>query len=547
MPPKYAVPHGSSIACRLQWLAGLVDADGGISRNGDNEAIQLASNRPDFLEEIRLLLITLGVHTKVAMCRPAGRATLPVLGGGTRESDAKAVYRMHITSTVLHKLHILGFQPRRLAFTPRRPQGNAERLVTVLGVQDVDRLSDTYCFNEPRNNAGVFNGVLTGQCSEVVEYSDANESAVCNLASLSLPAFLRDAPLPDTPHPALARFDLGELRRVTRLAIRSLDRVIDVNFYPTLETRRSNFRHRPVGLGVQGLADVFAVLGVAWDSPEAAEVNRRIFATMYFAAVEASVELAGELGAYATFPGSPASKGQLQPDLWGVDPAAVAPELDWAGLRARVMQTGLRNSLLVAPMPTASTAQVLGNNESIEAYTSNLFTRRTLAGEFIIVNRHLVRALQERGLWGPDMKDRIVANSGSVQGLAAVPADVQLLFRTAWEMKQRTLIDLAADRGAFVCQSQSLNLFVNDPDYAKLSSMHMYSWRKGLKTGVYYVRTRSAVQAQKFTVDPRVQQEVAAGNAAAAATAATGATAATAATAATVQTQEPPECLMCSA
>lgn len=536
---KFHVPLHATLRCRLQWLAGILDSDGTVCRNGDNESLQIGSIVPTFLEDIRLMLQTLGVQSKVTKLHDVTTRMMPNGRGGTAEYVCQPFYRLLISSSALHVLTGLGLECHRLQWTDRKPQRNAEQFVTVVSVVDAGRVDDTYCFTEPLNHAGVFNGILTGQCSEIVEYSDNTETAVCNLASLSLPAFLREAPIADTPHPALARFDLGELRRVTRLAIRSLDRVIDVNFYPTVETRRSNFRHRPVGLGVQGLADVFASLGFAWDGPEAAEVNKRIFATMYFAAVEASVELAGELGAYSTFPGSPASKGQLQPDLWGVDPATVAPELDWAGLRKRMMTTGLRNSLLVAPMPTASTAQVLGNNECFEPFTSNIFTRRTLAGEFIMVNKHLVKTLAARGLWDGTVKDRIIANSGSVQGLREVPEDVQRLFRTAWEMKQRTLIDLAADRGAFVCQSQSLNLFVGDPDYAKLSSMHMYSWRKGLKTGVYYVRTKSAVQAQKFTVDPRTQQDVASAGATTAAAAA--------AAAATAAANEPPECLMCSA
>jgi ribonucleotide reductase alpha subunit len=388
----------------------------------------------------------------------------------------------------------------------------------VVAVTDDGRTDDTYCFNEPLNHAGVFNGILAGNCTEILEYSSPEETAVCNLASIALPHFVT----------ASKTFDFTALRDTVSIIVRNLNRVIDINFYPTPETKRSNFRHRPVGLGVQGLADVFALLGIAWETPEAALLNRRIFEHIYYAAVQASATLAAEDGPYETYVGSPASQGLLQPDLWGLPPAdyatATAGELDWPALYARVAATGLRNSLLVAPMPTASTSQILGYNECIEPFTSNLYTRRTLAGEFVVVNRHLVADLQAIGLWSTDLKDRIIAANGSVQTLAEVPPEIKARYKTVWEIKQKTLIDLAADRGAFICQSQSLNLFVQDPTIAKLSSMHFYAWKKGLKTGIYYLRTKSAVQAIKFTVDPRLLQTQSAGAAAA----------------------EPAECLLCS-
>jgi ribonucleoside-diphosphate reductase alpha chain len=275
-------------------------------------------------------------------------------------------------------------------------------------------------------------------------------------------------------------------------------------------------RQRPVGLGVQGLADVFALLRMPWEkvengrvvaNPDAVLLNKRIFAHMYYAAVCASVDCAEVEGPYSTFAGSPASKGLLQFDLWGVAPIDDS-ELDWSWLKARVMKVGLRNSLLIAPMPTASTSQILGFNECFEPFTTNIYTRRTLAGEFIQVNKYLVTDLIARGVWSTELKDRIIANAGSVQGLSEVPADIQLLYKTVWELKQKTLIDLAADRGAYICQSQSLNLFVADPDYSKLTSMHFYAWNKGLKTGVYYLRTKAPVAAQQFTIDPTVKASV---------------------------------------
>ena len=330
-------------------------------------------------------------------------------------------------------------------------------------------------------------------CTEIIEYSDKNETAVCNLASIALPAFVHDS-----------TFDLPKLREVTKVATRNLNRVIDINFYPTPETHKSNMRHRPIGLGVQGLADVFAMLELSWESEEAAKLNQLIFEHMYYAAVEESCALAEKETPYETFEGSPASKGLLQPDLWGVTPITEADgTLDWKALREKAKK-GMRNSLLIAPMPTASTSQILGYNECFEPFTSNLYTRRTLAGEFIIVNKYLMRDLMKLGLWSEDMKQQIVARNGSIQGLPGIPDDIQARYKTSWELKQKTLIDMAANRGAFICQSQSLNLFVADATYAKLTSMHFYAWKLGLKTGCYYLRTKAPVTAQKFTVDPRL-------------------------------------------
>ena len=342
-----------------------------------------------------------------------------------------------------------------------------------------------------QQNLGVIKS--SNLCTEIIEFSSPEETAVCNLASLALPAFLVDG-----------AFDFAALRKVVKSTVRNLNRVIDINFYPTPETKRSNMRHRPIGIGVQGLSDVFAAMRFAWESPEAARLNRLIFEHLYFAAVEASCELADVEGAYETFAGSPASKGQLQPDMWSVTPITETEgTLDWAGLRTRIKK-GIRNSLLVAPMPTASTSQILGYNECFEPFTSNIYTRRTLAGEFIVLNKHLMKELMDLGIWNEELKQQIVARNGSVQGIAAIPEEVQARYKTSWELPQKVLIDMAADRGAFICQSQSLNLFTADPTYAKLTSMHFYAWKKGLKTGCYYLRTKAPVAAQKFTVDPRL-------------------------------------------
>jgi ribonucleotide reductase alpha subunit len=361
--------------------------------------------------------------------------------------------------------------------------------LTVTKVVNNNRCDDTYCFNEPENHAGVFNGILTGNCSEIIQYSSPTETAVCNLASLNLAAFVEKR-----------QFNFEELRRITAIAVRNLNRVIDINYYPTPETERSNMRHRPVGLGVQGLADVFAMMRIPWETEKAATLNRQIFEHMYYAAIEQSAALAAEEGPYSSFEGSPASKGLLQPDLWAVTPTT---DLDWAALRTKAA-AGLRNSLLIAPMPTASTSQICGSNECFEPFTSNIYTRRTLAGEFIVINKYLIRDLIRYDAWSEELKQKIIAQNGSVQGLQEVPQVLQDLYKTAYELKQRTLIDMAADRGAFICQSQSLNLFISDPTYSKLTSMHFYGWRRGLKTGMYYLRTKAPVTAQKFTVDPEL-------------------------------------------
>ena len=334
-------------------------------------------------------------------------------------------------------------------------------------------------------------------CTEIIEYSSPDETAVCNLASIALPAFVS----PDNK-----TFDFDKLREVTASAVKALNKVIDINFYPIPEAKRSNMRHRPIGLGVQGLADVFARLRLPWETPEATRLNQLIFEHIYFAAVEASSALAMLEGSYETFDGSPASKGILQPDMWSVVPITETEKtLDWASLRVNASH-GLRNSLLVAPMPTASTSQILGYTECFEPMTSNIYARRVLAGEYVVVNKYLVSNLMELGIWSESLKQQIIARNGSVQGIKEIPEDVQAVYKTSWEIKQRSLIDMAAQRGAFICQSQSLNLSIENPTYAKLTSMHFHAWKQGLKTGCYYLRTKAPVMAQKFTVDPRMVQ-----------------------------------------
>ncbi|NDP27632.1 MAG: ribonucleoside-diphosphate reductase subunit alpha [Flavobacterium sp.] len=326
-------------------------------------------------------------------------------------------------------------------------------------------------------------------CTEIMEFTSKDEIAVCNLASISLPMFVEKG-----------KFDHKLLFNVTKRVTRNLNKVIDRNYYPVKEAENSNVRHRPVGLGVQGLADAFIMLRLPFTSDEAKKLNQEIFETLYFAAVTASMEMAKEEGPYSTFEGSPISQGEFQHNLWGLKDEELSGRWDWASLRKEVMKNGVRNSLLVAPMPTASTSQILGNNEAFEPYTSNIYTRRVLSGEFIVVNKHLLNDLVERGLWNETLKQELMRQNGSVQGLD-IPQDLKELYKTVWEMSMKDIIDMSRQRGYFIDQSQSLNLFMQDANYSKLTSMHFYAWQSGLKTGMYYLRTKSAVDAIKFTLN----------------------------------------------
>ena len=353
------------------------------------------------------------------------------------------------------------------------------------------------CYKDAANrksnqkNVGIIKS--SNLCSEIMEVSTPDETAVCNLASIGLPTFVEDGV-----------FNYNKLQEVASVITENLNKVIDVNYYPTEKTRVSNLRHRPIGIGVQGLADVFMLLNIPFYSDEAKEVNKQIFETIYYGALSKSADLASIAGPYETYAGSPASQGQLQYDLWSVTPSN---HLDWSALKAKIATTGLRNSLLLAPMPTASTSQILGFNECFEPFTSNIYSRRTMAGEFVLTNKYLMKELIEMGLWNTELKNNIIANNGSIQHIQNIPEPVKLKYRTVWEIPMRHIIDMAADRGAFICQSQSLNLWQEDPNYNSLTSMHFYAWSKGLKTGMYYLRRRGKHKAQQFTIEPKKAEE----------------------------------------
>jgi ribonucleoside-diphosphate reductase alpha chain len=347
--------------------------------------------------------------------------------------------------------------------------------------------------NEKSNQKNLGTIKSSNLCTEILEYTSPDEVAVCNLASLALPRYVEDG-----------KFNHQRLFEVTYVATKNLNKIIDRNYYPVVEARNSNLRHRPIGLGVQGLADVFILLRMAFDSPDARQLNKDIFETIYYASLTASKDIARELGPYETYKGSPMSKGQMQFDMWGVTPSN---RWEWDVLREEIAKYGVRNSLLVAPMPTASTSQILGNNECFEPYTSNIYSRRVLSGEFVIVNKHLLKDLVKLGIWNDRLKNQIIANNGSIQAINEIPENIKELYKTVWEIKQKSIIDMAADRGAYICQSQSLNLFIQDANFAKLTSMHFYAWEKGLKTGMYYLRTKAASDAIKFTVEKQAEEQ----------------------------------------
>lgn len=498
-----------SIKDKLYWFAEFCDYNGCINKNDENEQLQVSSINKEFLENVKLLLQTCGINPLINI------------------DEQNQYYILLVTSCDLFNLVNLGFNPKRLMILGNRPSRDAKQFIKILKVENNNRIDDTYCFTEPKRHMGIFNGIITGQCTEITEYSDATESAVCNLASIALPAFVNSE---------TKKYDFDGLMNVTKVITNNLNRIIDINFYPTEKTRRSNFRHRPIGIGVQGLADTFVLMDIPFHSDEAKELNKQIFETIYYGALTKSNEIAIEkmeqltrlmkesrikaighmhmeeysnldrlttnaklIGAYSSFEGSPASEGILQFDMWNISPST---RYDWTKLKESIKEYGLRNSLLVAPMPTASTSQILGYNECFEPFTSNLYSRRTLAGEFVVVNKYLMKDLINLGYWNENIKNNIIANKGSIQQLTDLPEHIRNKYKIVWEIPMKHIIDMSADRGPYICQSQSLNLWMEEPVYNKLTSMHFYAWEKGLKTGIYYLRRKAKHQAQQFTIEP---------------------------------------------
>ena len=563
---KFFVPINYSIKSKIDWFSGYCDADGSISRNGKNQSLQISSINKEFLNNIKLLLQTCGIGSIISLNMNERKVKLPKNDGSNeyKEYECKKLWRLLIASNQLQKLLTLGFSPKRLNIEICEYQRTANKFISIQKIVDNKRIDTTYCFNEPKRHAGIFNGIITSQCTEIIEYSDANETAVCNLASIGLSMYVNDD----------KTFNYEELYKVTQILVENLNNIIDINFYPTEKTRRSNFKHRPIGIGIQGLADVFFKMNLPFTSLEAKEVNELIFETIYYAALEKSMMISKErlnnmyflkehymlnnwsftdnnpecrtyeiynnseasitnaikldehiknllqkhipikaeidnldedfIGAYSSFKGSPLSEGILQFDLWESQPTS--KRYDWQLLKENIIKYGCRNSLLTAPMPTASTSQILGNNECFEPITSNLYSRRTLAGEFVMVNKYLVEELTKLGIWNEELKNNIVANKGSIQFIQGLDEKIKEKYKTVWELSMKDLIDMSKHRGKYICQSQSLNLWIEDPTPSALTNMHFYSWKAGLKTGIYYLRRKAKHQAQQFTIEPKKKE-----------------------------------------
>ena len=489
------VPINHSMSDKMQWLSGFIEPYvlKAIQENADT--IRVPSISQVFLEDLKYMLQTCGINTIIhsfSCVEMENRSECVLMPNACAEwilsmvqlRSLKELYTdLHFSTFVWNFPELTDKERNSLSMNPN---------IRVSKIEHSVKIDDSYCFTEPKAHAGIFNGIRTSQCTEIIEYSDSNETAVCNLASIALPAFINHT---------TKTFDFDMLHKITRIATRNLNRVIDINYYPTPKTKVSNMRHRPIGLGVQGLADVFFILRISFSSTEAKTLNKHIFETIYHAALEESCLMAQEDGHYETFPGSPASQGILQFDMWeNANPGNT--RYHWDKLKLDIQTHGLRNSLLMAPMPTASTSQILGYNECIEPITSNIYSRRTLAGEFVLVNKYLMQEMLEQERWNETFKNQMVANNGSIQGMEYLNEEIRERYRTVWEIPMKDLIDMAADRGAYICQSQSLNLWLEDPNYNTMTSMHFYSWQKGLKTGIYYLRRRPRHNAQQFTIEP---------------------------------------------
>jgi ribonucleotide reductase alpha subunit len=547
-PAHIFAPINTGKKSKLQWLEGFFDCDGKIVNEEPEPGLTVESEFDDFIINIKLMLQTLGVKSIV--------------------SENNTMYTLTIDSYYTNRLLTLGFSPRILDIKIS-PSGAGIELkhtpILVTSVKNNSRSSPTYCFKEPVRGMGTFEGVVTGNCSEIVLYSDTEEYACCNLVSLRLHSFLRKPDLrnvviygkagcifcklskaylhslgieynyvslddetvckmfydkfkvssvpqifidneliggfEELKNKVKYSFDWKSFRLSVHTAVENLNKIIDINKYPVPEAKLSNMKHRPIGIGVQGLANVFEQMWLEYQSEEAIQINKEIFARMYYYALEKSMQLAKKDGKYSTFEGSPASKGILQYHMWGVEPLDVEG-LDWKWIEGEVMKHGLRNSTLIALMPTASTAQILGSNSSFEAFTSNVYTRSTMAGEFIVVNDMLINILIDIGMWNETMKHRIMHYRGNISNIDGIPQIVKNIYKTSYDMSNKVMIDMAADRGAYICQTQSHNIFESDPSFSKLTKIHFYGWKKGLKTGMYYLRTKPASNSQSFTVDP---------------------------------------------
>jgi ribonucleoside-diphosphate reductase alpha chain len=493
--PRNFIPKNCSLQCKLDWFAGYCDANGEIANKNGCQTLQLYSDSPKFLADIKLMLQTCGVNANIAVDCIENSGEPILYEQNSRVFGSDTLHYLTLSSFDMHFLINLGLRFKKLNVNGYMPTRNYVKYISVQNVFETKKYAETFCFNEPEKHMGIFNGIYSHNC-EITEYSDTEEYAVCNLASIALPKLVKEN----------GDFDFDLLQKITKILVGNLNKIIDKNYYPLEKCKKSNLRHRPIGLGVQGLADAFVKMGLPFDSMGAKLLNKHIFQTIYYASVEASADLASIHGSYETFENSPSNQGQFQFDMWNVEPDNDLG-LDWETLREK-MKAGMRNSLLVAPMPTASTSQILGCNECFEPYTSNIYTRRTLAGEFTVINQVLIRELIKLKMWNEKMKSRIIIHEGSIQNINCIPDRLKDLFKTAWEIKQKCILDMAIERGPYICQSQSLNVFVKTPTFAILNSLHTYGFENGLKTGTYYIHSRPASKAQNFTIDPNVEKEI---------------------------------------
>ncbi len=499
---KFKVPINATLDNKLLWLAGFIDADGTICKNQDARCIQIGSIHKEFLYKVKLLCNTLGLNPKLTNNTQGGLKLMPDNKGlgELKLYNCKDSYRLLFNVLDTYKLYNeLNIPTKRVLNdinTP--PQRNARKFVRISSIEKVEGLYDTYCFNEPKEHKGIFNGIITSQCSEINIYTDKDNIGVCNLASISLPKFV------ETTKNGVVFYNYQKLYEITKIIIKNLNQVIDNNVYPVKEGKYSDSRNRPLGLGVQGLADVFFKFKIPFTSNQAKEINKLIFETIYYGALESSCELAQINGTYQTYSTSMVANGKLQFDLWGVTPSSM---WNWDKLRMNISKYGIYNSLLTALMPTASTSQIMGNYEMFEPITSNMFTRNTLSGTFQIINKYLINDLLELNIWNDTIKQKIIANNGSIQNITEIPDNIKEIYKTVWELKQKDLIDMDADRSAYVCQSSSSNRYMSNPTNNKLTSMYIYCWKKGLKTGCYYLRSQSGADAIKFNVDVNILKE----------------------------------------
>jgi ribonucleoside-diphosphate reductase alpha chain len=486
-------------------LAGYIDADGTIITTKKNkiQSLQITCIHKDFLMNVKLLCNTLGLNPKVTLNRLECKQLLPDNKGlGDKKLyNRKNCYRLLFASADTYKLfNDLKLQTNRIIYNFNKYIDNKPRYITIANIETINELHDTYCFRSKDTNMGIFNGIVSFQCAEINIYTDKNNIGVCNLASVCLPKFVEEN------SNGVISYNYQKLYETVRIATRNLNKVIDNNVYPVKEGQYSDSQNRPIAIGVQGLADVFFKFKIPFTSEKAKEINKLIAETIYYAAMTESNNISTKLNkSYNTFSTSMTSKGIIQPDLWGVTPSDL---WDWELLKSKIITTGLYNSLLIAMMPTASSSQIMGNYESFEPQQSNMFIRSTLSGTFQIINKYLVNDLINLNLWNNNMKQKIIAFNGSIQEINEIPDNIKEVYKTIWEIKQKDLIDMDRDRSAYICHSSSSNRYMKDPTTNKLTSMHMYTWKQGLKTGMYYLRSSSSVSAVKFNVDVNILKDI---------------------------------------